>query len=414
MQAELVTIGTELLLGQTIDSNSAHLGRALAGAGIRVVRRTTVADQPDAIRAAVGEALARTGVVITTGGLGPTRDDLSKVVVAGLFGWPLRFDDAVWEQLVARFRRLGREPSPANRCQAEIPDGAAVLPNRWGTAPGLWFEGEPGLVIMLPGVPREMQNLLAHEVIPRLAPRAGGRVIRSTVVRTTGIPESSLAARIGPVEDELEPLTLAYLPGTDGVDLRLTAWDASPDDADRLLAAGADRLAGLAGSHAYGRDDDDLAALVLGRLRGLGWHLSVAESCTGGLLGARITAISGSSDVFTGGTVSYANAVKVSALEVPPALLDQQGAVSEAVAMAMADGVAARMGTEAAIGVTGIAGPAGGTEEKPVGTVCFGWVAGNHRESARVVFPGNRREIRERAVQFALHRLWLLAGGAGQ
>ena len=413
MRCELVTIGTELLLGFTIDSNGAHIGQTLADAGIRLTRRTTVPDEADAIGPAVSEALARTGAVITTGGLGPTRDDLSKAVVAGLFGWALRFDPRVWDDICARFRRMGREPSPANRCQAEVPEGATVLANQWGTAPGLWLEGAPGLVIMLPGVPREMRNLLEQVVMPRLQARASGRVIRSTVVRTTGIPESTLGARVAPVEDELAPLTLAYLPGTDGVDLRLTAWDLPADEADRLLARGADRLRGLTGEHAYGSGDDDLAALTLAALRARGWHLSVAESCTGGLLGARLTAVPGSSDVFQGGAISYDNALKEALLGVPGDLLAAHGAVSVEVAQAMADGAASRFGTEAAVGITGIAGPSGGTADKPVGTVCVGWVAGNQRAVARVVFLGGRREIRERAVQFALHRLWLLSRDSG-
>jgi nicotinamide-nucleotide amidase len=412
MQLELVTIGTELLLGFTIDSNSAHIGRVLADAGIRVARRTTVPDDADAIRSAVSAALARTGAVLTTGGLGPTRDDLSKKVVADVFGWPLRFEESVWENICARFRRMGREPSPANRCQAEVPEGALVLANQWGTAPGLWLEGQPGLVIMLPGVPREMRKLLDQVVMPKLVSRGSGRVIRSAVVRTTGIPESTLGALVAPVEDTLAPLTLAYLPGTEGVDLRLTAWDLPAAEADRLLAAAAERLRGLAGEHAYGSGEEDLAALTLEVFRERGWHLSVAESCTGGMLGERLTAIAGSSDVFVGGAISYDNALKTSVLGVPAALLASHGAVSIEVAQAMADGAASRFGTEASVGVTGIAGPSGGTPDKPVGTVCFGWVAGNRREAARVVFPGSRREIRERAVQFALHRLWRLSAGS--
>jgi nicotinamide-nucleotide amidase len=412
MQLELVTIGTELLLGFTIDSNSAHIGRVLADAGIRVARRTTVPDDADAIRSAVSAALARTGAVLTTGGLGPTRDDLSKKVVADVFGWPLRFEESVWEDICARFRRMGREPSPANRCQAEVPEGALVLANQWGTAPGLWLEGQPGLVIMLPGVPREMRKLLDQVVMPRLVSRGSGLVIRSAVVRTTGIPESTLGALVAPVEDTLAPLTLAYLPGTEGVDLRLTAWDLPAAEADRLLAAAAERLRGLAGEHAYGSGEEDLAARTLEVLRERGWHLSVAESCTGGMLGERLTAIAGSSDVFVGGAISYDNALKTSVLGVPAALLAYHGAVSIEVAQAMADGAASRFGTEASVGVTGIAGPSGGTPDKPVGTVCFGWVAGNRREAARVVFPGSRREIRERAVQFALHRLWRLSAGS--
>jgi nicotinamide-nucleotide amidase len=409
MQVELVTIGTELLLGFTVDTNSAWLGQALGAVGVTVGRRTAVADRPEAIRAAVEEALRRTGAVLTTGGLGPTRDDMSKKVVAELFGWPLRFDAGVWEELGARWRRMGRELSAANRCQADVPEGAVVLPNRWGTAPGLWLEGPRGLVVMLPGVPREMRKLVQHEVLPRLGARVGERVIRSAVLRTTAIPESSLAAKVGPHEEELAPLSLAYLPGTTGVDLRLTAWDLPAADADRLLAAGIERLRTLAGDHAYGTGEDDLAAATLATLRQQGMTLAIAESCTGGMLGERLTAIPGSSDVFLGGVVAYHDRVKTGQLGVDPALLASHGAVSLEVARAMAAGAQARLGSSAAVAVTGVAGPGGGSEEKPVGTVCFGWIARNQSEAARVVFPGNRREIRERACQYALHRLWLMS-----
>lgn len=409
MRVELVAIGTELLLGFTVDTNAAALGRALAARGIRVVRRAAVPDDPAAIRDAVREALGRTGVVITTGGLGPTRDDVSKHVVAELFGWPLRFDQAVWDDLAARWRRMGRELGPANRSQAEVPDGATVLPNRWGTAPGLWLEGPPGLVVMLPGVPREMGKLLEHEVLPRLAARAGGGVIRSATLRTTSIPESHLAARVGPHEADLMPLTLAYLPGTQGVDLRLTAWDLPAAEADRKLEEGLARLRELAGDHAYATGDEDLAAVVLAALRRTAGRLAVAESCTGGMLGQRLTAVPGSSDVFAGGVIAYADAVKTAALGVAPDLLEAHGAVSEEVARAMALGAAGRLGAGWAVAATGVAGPGGGTEAKPVGTVWFAWVTGNRLTSHRVVFPGGRREIRERACQYALHRLWLAA-----
>ncbi len=266
MNCELVTVGTELLLGFTVDTNSAEIGRALASAGVRVVRRTAVPDDPAAIRDAVASALARTGTVITTGGLGPTADDITKKTVAELFGAEPVFDASVWADLEARFARLGRTPSANNRGQAEVPAGAVVLPNRWGTAPGLWLEGAPGLVVMLPGVPVEMRNLLVSGVLPRLAARPGpGGVIRSVTVRTTGIAESTLAERLGDIDERLAPLTLAYLPGLGSVDLRATAWNLPQDEADRRLAAAADLLAERAGEHAYGRGDDDLAALVLAR-----------------------------------------------------------------------------------------------------------------------------------------------------
>ena len=292
MNLEIITIGTELLLGFTLDTNGAELGRQLSALGIRVVRRTSVADRPDEIREAVVSALARSGTVITTGGLGPTRDDITKHAVAGLYGWPLEFDEQLWQALVERYRDRGRVPAESNRSQAEVPRGAVVLPNRWGSAPGLWLEGDPGLVIMLPGVPQEMRNLLSAEVAPRLAARAGGAaVIRSRTVRVTGIPESTLAERLGEIEAAIAPLTLAYLPGLDGVDLRVTAWGLSATDADSSLARAVTELRTRAGDVAYGEEDDDLAALVLARARERGIRIAVAESCTGGLLGGRLTEI---------------------------------------------------------------------------------------------------------------------------
>jgi len=402
MDLELLTIGTELLLGFTLDTNGAEIARALAAIGIRVVRRTSVGDTPAAIRDAVREALSRTGAVLTTGGLGPTRDDMSKTVVAELYGMPLEFDESIWQELVARFARLGRAPAPSNRSQAEVPRGAVVLPNRWGTAPGLWFEGPPGLVIMLPGVPGEMRKLVEHEVVPRLAARGQGDVIRSRVVRTTGIPESTLAERLGEIERDVAPLTLAYLPGFDGVDLRLSAWRLAPGEADAHLAAGARLLRERAGPFAYGEGEDDLAAIVLDRARANRLRIGTAESCTGGLVGGRLTAIAGSSDVFTGGVICYSNELKISLLGVSPALIAADGAVSETVACAMALGAVRALGADLAVSVTGIAGPGGGSDAKPVGTVWLAVADGEVVAARRIQIPGDRHNVRVRAAQAAL------------
>jgi nicotinamide-nucleotide amidase len=399
---ELVTIGTELLLGFTVDTNGAELARALSAVGVRVVRRTSVGDGADAIRDAVRGALERTGAVVTTGGLGPTRDDMTKKAVAELFGAPLDFDDEVWADLVARFARLGRTPVANNRGQAEVPRGAIVLRNRWGTAPGLWLEGDRGLAIMLPGVPGEMRKLIEHEVVPRLAARGDGRVIRSRLVRTSGIPESTLAGRMGDIEREIAPLTLAYLPGLDGVDLRLSAWRLPPDEADTRLAAAASLLHQRGGEYVYGEGEVDLAGLVLEAARARGVRLATAESCTGGLVGGRVTEIPGSSDVYLGGVVCYADSLKTALLGVEPSLLQAHGAVSEAVALAMARGVADRLGAEAAVAVTGVAGPGGGSETKPVGTIWFGVAAGGRVEARHALLPGDRHAIRARAAQMAL------------
>jgi nicotinamide-nucleotide amidase len=402
---ELLTIGTELLLGFTLDSNGSEIARALGEQGVRIVRRTSVADRAEDISGAVGEALARTGAVLTTGGLGPTRDDITKRAVARLFGAPLVFDDQVWQAVVARFAKLGRTPGESNRVQAEIPRGAIVLPNRWGTAPGVWLEGAPGLVVMLPGVPYEMRNLLRHEVIPRLAERARGTVVRSRVVRTTGVPESTLAERLGEIEVAIAPLTLAYLPGEAGVDLRVTAWGADPSEADARLAAATDLLRARAGDHVYGEADTDLAAVVLDAARKRGLRLAVGESCTGGLLAKRLTDTPGSSDVVVGGVVAYADSVKTALLDVPAELIEREGAVSEAVVRAMALGAVRRFGVELAAAVTGIAGPGGGSPEKPVGTVWLATAFGDQVDAARLLLPGPRDNIRTRSAQAALFLL---------
>jgi nicotinamide-nucleotide amidase len=402
---ELLTIGTELVLGFTVDTNSAEIGRALAAAGIRVVCRTTVPDDADSIRTAVSGALERTGAVLITGGLGPTSDDITKKTVADLLNLPLEFDEAIWTALEERFARMGRVPAPANRSQAEVPRGATVLPNRWGTAPGLWLETERGLTIMLPGVPVEMRNLLSHEVLPRMAARAGAGVVRSRALRTWGAPESSLAEKLGGIEPELAPLSLAYLPGTSGVDLRLTAWQLPPAEADQRLSAGLELLRSRVATHVYGEDDDDLAALVLDQARRLGMSLATGESCTGGLLGGRLTEIPGSSEIYLGGVVAYSNAIKVTELGVSAQLIVEQGAVSEPVARAMASGAANLLGAEAGMAVTGIAGPDGGTPEKPVGLVFVASAIGGETTCSRHQFPGSRSDVRERAAQAALYQL---------
>lgn len=404
---EIVTIGDELLLGFTLDSNGAHLARELAAAGISVVRRTTVSDDAVAIATAVGEALDRTGAVITTGGLGPTADDLTKASIAALFGRELRLDEAHAAWMRERWRSLfGREMPPANLQQAMIPAGARKLTNRHGSAPGVWLEDERGRwVAMLPGVPREMRGMVADELLPLLRERVAGggvRVVRSRTLRTTGIAESAIADRLGELARGFPGVSLAYLPGPDGTDLRLTVRDALPDDAARLLADGAMRLAERLGDVIYAEDEIDLAAVVLERCRAFGLRIALAESCTGGLLGARLTAIPGSSDVVSGGVIAYSNEVKREFLAVSEEMLQAHGAVSEPVARAMAVAARDRFGTAIGIAVTGIAGPSGGTPDKPVGTVWIALDVDGVVEAARTIFIGDREEIRRRATQGAL------------
>jgi nicotinamide-nucleotide amidase len=416
MDVEIVTIGTELLLGQTLDTNATELARALLAAGARVVRQTSVSDDPEAVRDALAGALARTRFAVATGGLGPTRDDVTKRVAAELFGVPLVTDDAYLRRLEERWQRLGRPgPMPeANKTQAEVPAGATVLPNPRGTAPGLWLEDARGVVALLPGVPHEMRAMAVAEVAPRVAARAEpGRTTVWRTLRTTGISESAVADRVGPLEADLAPLTLAYLPSFDGVDLRITAWRLDPDDAERRLAAAAARVRNAVEAGYYGEGEADLAAVVLDRARARGLRLAVAESCTGGIVGARLTAVPGASAVFVGGVIAYENQVKTRDLAVPPGVIEAHGAVSEPVVRGMAEGVRRRFEAGAAIAVSGIAGPDGGTADKPVGTVWLCAAADERVRAVRVRFPGDRAEIRTRAAQAALDLMRRTLEGSG-
>jgi nicotinamide-nucleotide amidase len=405
MRVELITIGDELLLGYTIDTNAAYLARALSAVGIEIVRRTTVGDGADAIVPAVREALERTGAVITTGGLGPTSDDTTKPAIAALFGRSMRLDDEIIHVIEQRYAQIGHPMPPSNVQQAMIPEGARVLHNRHGTAPGIWVEDEQGRwVAMLPGVPREMRGMTDDTLLPLLRERVGVRpaIVLSRTVRTTGIGESALTELLGDDAREVAGLPVASLPGWEGTDLRLTARGISVERAEALLQAGVLKLSTRAARYIYGEDGTDLAAIVLDLCRERGLHIATAESCTGGLLGARLTAVPGSSDVYLGGVVTYANAVKEEWLGVPAEAIHEYGAVSEPVARAMAAGVCERSGSEIGVAITGVAGPGGGTPDKPVGTV---WVAIQVRGELRAerrVHPGDRQEIRLRSTQAAL------------
>jgi nicotinamide-nucleotide amidase len=409
MRIEVVTIGDELLLGYTIDTNAAHLARELAAAGVEIARRTTCGDTAESIATAVREALDRTGAVITTGGLGPTSDDLTKPAIAALFGREMVLDEQHLDWMRERWRtRFQREMPESNRQQAMLPVGARKLVNNHGSAPGIWLEDERGQwVAMLPGVPREMRGMLADTLLPIVRERLGAvrRVVRSRTLRTTGVGESHIADLVATLDGGVGLAGLAYLPNAEGTDLRLTVRGTSPDEADRILAAGAERLRTVVGDAVYGEDRADLAAVVLDRCRARGLTLGVAESCTGGLLGARITAIPGSSDVMRGGVIAYDDEVKTVLLGVPAALIREQGAVSEPVARAMASGARAAVGAGAALAITGIAGPGGGTEAKPVGTVWIALDLGGEVEARRFQLIGDRDEVRQRAAQAALELL---------
>lgn len=404
-RVELITIGDELLLGFTVDTNGAHLSRELAAIGGDVRRRTTVGDDADAIAAAVREGLERSGGVITTGGLGPTSDDRTKQAIATLFGREMRADEEHVAWMRERWReRWGREMPESNVHQAMIPDGARKLVNNHGSAPGIWLEDERGRwVAMLPGVPREMRGMLADTLLPLLRQRFGdGRVVRSLTLRTTGLAESLLADKLDPLLGQLADVSLAYLPSADGVDLRLTARRVDPAVADAALQRAAALLRDQLPDAVYGEDSADLAAIVLDLCRARTLSVAVAESCTGGLLGARLTATPGSSDVFVGGVIAYDNEVKRALLGVSEDDLRAHGAVSDPIVRQMAAGARARTAANVGIAITGVAGPGGGTADKPVGTV---WIAVDDRgavEAKLFRLFGDRGEIRHRAAQAAL------------
>lgn len=417
MKIEVVTIGDELLLGYTVDTNAAHLARSLAAEGVEIERRTTCGDTAESIATAVREALDRSGAVITTGGLGPTSDDLTKPSIAALFGRTMVLDEEHLAWMQERWRtRFHRAMPESNRQQAMLPSGARKLVNNHGSAPGIWLEDDRGRwVAMLPGVPREMRGMLADTLLPLVRERAGtgGRVVRSRTLRTTGIGESHIADLVATIDGGVGDVGLAYLPNADGTDLRLTVRNLTALDADSVLAIAASQLRTVVGDAVYGEDSADLAAVVLELCRVRGVSIGVAESCTGGMLGARLTAVPGSSDIVQGGVIAYDDAVKQSLLGVSPDLLREHGAVSEPVVRAMASGIRAALGVGAALAITGIAGPGGGSADKPVGTVWIALDLAGDVQARRFVMVGDRAEIRHRSAQAALEMLRrrLLDGG---
>jgi len=418
-RAAVVTVGDELLLGRTVDTNAAWLGRQLAELGIPVVRRHTVGDRAGEIHHAVADALDAADLVLVTGGLGPTPDDLTRDAVASLLGRPLREDAEVLERIRARFRDRGVQELPEpNRRVAQVPEGARKLTNPHGTAPGLAMDAGGALVVLLPGVPREMKGIFGADLVGVVRAHFGARLkpVHTRTIRTTGIPESLLGQRVGErLEEGTGSVGLAFLPDEKGVDLRLTAFDMEGEEAERRFDEIEGAVADILAPWRFEAVDGDLVEAVTAALRDRGRTLALAESCTGGLAAKRMTDLAGASDVFLGGVVAYANQVKVDQLGVDPSVLEAHGAVSEAVARAMAEGVARRFGADAGVGITGIAGPGGGTQDKPVGTVWYAAACDGTSVTRHERFPGDRSSIRERAAQAALFLLLrLLEGRSGE
>lgn len=409
VRAAVVTVGDELLLGATVDTNAAWLGRELAGRGIPVVRRYTVGDEEGDIMEAVAAAATAAPLVVVTGGLGPTPDDLTRDAVAKLADVALVEDPEVLEALRIRWRARGAGELPENnRRVAQVPEGADRLVNPRGTAPGLALDVAGSLVVLLPGVPRELRGIVRGGFFPLLEARFPGALApaHSRLIHTTGIPESALAQQVADVLPEgTDPVRIAFLPDLRGVDLRLTAMDMDADEAASRFRRVEEALAPVLDPWRFHAPSGDLAEAVVNALREAGLRMAVAESCTGGLVAKRVTDVPGASEVLEGGVVAYANEVKVSLLGVGEDALLGGGAVSEAVAMSMASGVARRLGTPVGVGVTGIAGPGGGTEAKPVGTVWMAAAVHGRVVARREWFAGDREAVRERAAQGVLFLL---------
>ncbi len=413
MRVELLAVGTELLLGDIVNSNAAELGQGLAGAGLDVLTSVVVGDNVGRIAAAVCAALERAEALVITGGLGPTQDDLTREALASVAGVPLARDPELERALRERYAALGRASVPEiNYRQADRPGDAEPLPNSRGTAPGLRLQLGDRVIYALPGVPEEMSAMFTAAVLPDLLRRAGQpAVIRSRLLRVAGMWESAVAEALAGVVAELDTAgnpTLAFLAGGGEVSVRITAKAADAAAAGRLVEPVERAVRTALGENVYGADRDTLPSVVHGLLLSRGETVAVAESLTGGLLGARLTEVAGSSATFLGGLVAYAAAAKASLLGVPEAILSDPGAVSAAAARAMAEGARHRLGASYGVALTGVAGP-DPQEDEPPGTVFLGLAGPTGSTATLRQFPGDRDRVRRLAVGAALDllRRWL-------
>ena len=417
MRVDVVAIGTELLLGQIVDTNSSWIGEQLAAHGFDSLLQMKVGDNLARVEAVLRRALADADAVIICGGLGPTHDDLTREAIASVMGVQLQMQQDIADRIREMFATRGRTMSDNNLRQAMVPEGAAVIVQTRGTAPGLIcplvVNGVAKVLYAVPGVPHEMKDMLERAILPDLHQRSGvAAVIASRTLRTWGESESGLNERLDPIIAELDAVgnpTLAFLAsGWEGIKVRLTAKAATAEAAHELLDVWDARVRAVVGSQVFGRDDDTMESVVLQMLRERGLTLGLAESVTGGLVGARITGIAGASDVFRGGIVSYASEVKFDLLGVP-----EGPVVSEAAAAAMAVGAQRALGASVGLALTGVAGPAE-QDGMPVGTLCVGLAIGDAVHTATLRMPGQREQMRQMSVITALDflRRTLSASGA--
>lgn len=401
MRAEVIGVGTEILLGQISNTNAREISEGLAEIGVDVLHHQVVGDNVGRVAAAVRLALGRAGVVVLTGGLGPTGDDVTREGIAEALELRLVYHREIEEFLREKFRRFGRDMPASNLRQCEVPEGARyVLPER-GTAPGLVVERDGRRVYAVPGVPAEMREMLHGTILPELRRLAGASTIASRTIKAAGMPEAQVAELLEDLFDSLEGPTVAYLAGSGEVRVRLTAKAESRDRALELIAPVEREVRRRLGPVVYGVDDDLLEAVVGRLLLDRGWRLAAGESLTGGALGARLTAVPGASRWFAGSAVVYTSEAKRAVLGVPSEVLGGPGAVSEECARAMAEGARRRYGADVGVGLTGVAGP-DPEEGHPPGTIWVGVVADHGERIRRMMAPGDREGVRRWAVQAAL------------
>ncbi|MHB0998799.1 MAG: competence/damage-inducible protein A [Armatimonadota bacterium] len=414
MRAEIISVGTELLLGQIIDTNAPYLSKVLSALGIDVFYRVTVGDNPARLADTLKTALSRADLILAIGGLGPTQDDLTKETIAEVLGEKLVVDTESEKVIRSFFERRGLKIAQSNLKQALIPESGVAIPNSNGTAPGILVEKNGKIVIAMPGPPNELIPMVESSIIPFLSRKTADTpaVIESRVLRVIGVGESSAEEMLKDLISGWNP-TIAPYAKSGEVHFRITAK--APDRQTALgMIDDMDRKAReILGDYVYGVDEETLEDVVVGMLRARGLKLALAESCTGGLISNRITNVSGSSEVYLAGIVSYSNAAKTKFLGVPADLIAAHGAVNPEVAEAMASGAAAETGADIALGVTGIAGPTGGTQEKPVGLVYIGIRTPDGVRSTENYFGGSRIDIKHRTAQVALNmiRTYLLGHG---
>lgn len=413
MKAEIIAVGSELLTPDRMDTNSLFLTEELNKLGIEVVRKTIVGDNHELLAEAFRDALERVPLILASGGLGPTEDDLTRETVADVLHRKLILDEAILKYIEARFRQLGREMPAVNVRQAMVPEGAEVLDNPRGSAPGLWLEQGGRYIALLPGPPRELKPMYLEQVLPRLEKRRSGVRMFHRELRVSGMGESALEQRINPIYTRYSDVHTTILAAPGEIQIHLRTWTDNAMQAQQTLDEIVQSFELALTDRIYSKDGSSMEEVIAQLLRTNQATISAAESCTGGLLAERLTSIAGSSSYFLGGVVCYSNDLKTAWANVPAELIQSKGAVSSEVAKALADGIRRSVGSTLGVGITGIAGPGGGSEEKPVGTVHIALSHAGGVKERGVRFPGDREAIRWHASQLALDmvRLHFLYNG---